>query len=54
MQVSREEMKTQLYIICKDLELNIVPKDFQIDFFCRAVSGANGFLRVIFINLVPK
>ena len=48
MEVSREEMKTVLKNICKDLDLNIEPKDFQIDFFCRAVSGANGFLRVIF------
>ena len=46
MEVSYEEMKVQLQNICVSLNLRIEPKQFQIDFFCRAVSGANGFLKV--------
>ena len=50
MQVSHEDMRHQLKIICRDLMLSLEPKNFQVDFFVAAASGINGFLRVM--NLI--
>ena len=41
-----QQMKTDLNEVCRSLNVTIVPKDFQIEFFCKAVKGIDGFLLV--------
>ena len=45
-----QKMKNDLTDIRHSLKIVTVPKDFQVEFFCRAVKGINGFLLVCMMH----
>ena len=53
MSITKEHMVTVLEKICRDLDLNIKPKDSQIYFFCKSEEGISGFLEVLIFWVAP-
>ena len=45
-----QKMEINLKDICSSLKILATPKDFQVEFFCKAVEGISGFLLVCMKN----
>ena len=49
MSIQDQIVINQLNRICDELGLKIKLKQFQLDFFLKAITGVNGFLKVSFL-----
>ena len=52
MEANEMDLKLSLKKVCKELELEVSLRDFQVKFFEKAINGHSGFLRVSLVKSI--
>ena len=52
MEANEMDLKLSLNKVCKELEVEVSLRDFQVKFFEKAINGHSGFLRVSLVKSI--